>query len=150
MRLRKATELRNPYERYEGGARIDDSDPDKLPVDMADMIRSRPYHDQGKVIIGWMDTATYKTKLGIRVKGTKTAKIGQRLEFGETISLSERSQRMRWYSGYKGGGRSIRAKAYPVVNPSFGEAQTVARNKAIEQYNKLMEKYNANSKLRSA
>lgn len=151
MRLKRASYLRNPYERYEGNVRTGDDEPDKLGTDLADMIRSKPYHDLGKVVVGWMDTGSYKTKLLKKgVKGTKTAKIGERMENGETIQLSERSQRMRWYSGFKGGGRSIRAKAYPVVNPSFGQAQTQALKKAKEQYEKLMEKYDGYSKSRSA
>lgn len=155
MRLRKASYLRNPYERYEGGVRTDDSEPDKLDVDMADLIRSKPYHDLGKVIVGWMDTGSYKTKIknakGSNLqKGHLGDKIGRRLEFGGTIQLSERSQRMRWYSGYRGGGRSIRVKAYPVINPSFGASQTAAIRRAHEQYNKLMEKYNGSAKSRSA
>ena len=151
MRLKSSSQKRNPYERYEGNVRIDESEPDKLKADMADLIRSKPYHELGKVIIGWMDTASYKTKIGkARIAGTKTEAIGKKLEFGGTIAISERSQRMRWYSGYKGGGRSIRMKAYPVINPSFGTAQSSALKKAKEEYIKLMEKYNGNQKLRSA
>jgi len=96
----------------------------------------RMYPMTHKALIGFINTKSftaYDFKNGDMkiyedsVPGTMTKEIGQRMEYGETITPSEKQKRLFVASGLKRP-HTIKRQAHPVVRPAFRKS----RNKLID------------------